>query len=218
MTSFSHTLTKAAHQFQSRVGAWVQACFGNAVAYDIQERGDRLLEETLELLQANGYDQARVQALTTYVFNRPAGEPRQEMGGVMVTLAAYANAAEINMFDAGVEELTRVEQPQVMEKCRIKQSTKSSINSPLPGHVPGPDSTPAGHPDDLVVDDFARELKSKLAASRAKGRGGWQEPGLNQLLSDQLREHVDKGDPRDVANFACFIWARGESIAPSCPP
>jgi hypothetical protein len=28
-----------------------------------------------------------------------------------------------------------------------------------------------------------------------------------------LREHVEKGDPRDVANFCMFLWARGEGIA-----
>lgn len=32
-----------------------------------------------------------------------------------------------------------------------------------------------------------------------------------------LRAHVEKGDPRDVANFACFLWNRGEGIAPQQP-
>lgn len=202
-------------QFQSRVATWVQSCFGEAVTYDIQERGDRLLEEVLELLQSKGYDPARVAALTRYVFTRPVGQPNQELGGVMVTLAAYAHAAGLDMVEAGAEELKRIEQPAVVEKCRIKQASKASINTPLPGNPHGPDGTGQPHRDDLVVDDFAGEMKFKLAKGREKGRGGWDEPGLNQLLSDQLREHVDKGDPRDVANFACFIWARGESIAPA---
>lgn len=32
-------------------------------------------------------------------------------------------------------------------------------------------------------------------------------------LSRMLRDHVNKGDPRDVANFCMFLWNRGEAIA-----
>ena len=70
------------------------------------------------------------------------------------------------------------------------------------------------HPDDVAVDRFAALMKAKLAASRAKGRGGWDEDAdLQQILSDQLREHVDKGDPVDVANYCLFLSARGVGIA-----
>lgn len=80
-----------------------------------------------------------------------------------------------------------------------------------------PAATPqAQHPDDVAVDAFADAMKQKLAEARAKGRGGWQNEVEcpHQRLSDMLRDHVAKGDPRDVANFACFLWNRGESIAP----
>ena len=92
--------------------------------------------------------------------------------------------------------------------------------------LPGPDGEitlmsagmPASvdaHPDDLAVDQFATALKAKLADARAKGRGGWHEPGLQQRLSDMLREHIDKGDPLDVAAFAMFLHQRGEAILPA---
>lgn len=70
------------------------------------------------------------------------------------------------------------------------------------------------HPDDAAVDAFAAAMKSKLAMARAKGRGGWQDKGeCSQVyLSTLLRHHVEKGDPRDVANFCCFLWNRGEGI------
>jgi hypothetical protein len=70
--------------------------------------------------------------------------------------------------------------------------------------------------DDAAVDAFAVAMKDKLARARAKGRGGWaeHEPGMQQRLSDMLREHVTKGDPVDVANFAMFLQQRGESILP----
>ncbi|HEM8535008.1 TPA: hypothetical protein U2Q23_001092 [Burkholderia multivorans] len=43
-------------------------------------------------------------------------------------------------------------------------------------------------------------MKHKLALARAKGRGGWETCSPADL-SRMLREHVEKGDPRDVANF-----------------
>lgn len=79
------------------------------------------------------------------------------------------------------------------------------------------DASPNGgiHPDDAAVDAFAAEMKAKLAEARAKGRGGWQneEPSMQQRLSDMLRSHVEKGDPRDVANFCMFLHQRGEGIS-----
>lgn len=78
----------------------------------------------------------------------------------------------------------------------------------------------AAHPDDAAVDAFAVAMKEKLAAARAKGRGGWNgnEPGMQQRLSDMLRAHVDKGDPRDVANLSMFLHQRGEAILPAQQP
>jgi hypothetical protein len=71
------------------------------------------------------------------------------------------------------------------------------------------------HFDDHAVNSFAVVMKGKLAAKRLQGRGGWQEPDVeNGYLSRLLREHVDKGDPVDVANLAMMIHQRGERIGP----
>ena len=73
------------------------------------------------------------------------------------------------------------------------------------------------HPDDLAVDRFAEAMKRKMALSRAKGRGGWEDPTL--CTAEDLRrmtgEHFRKGDPIDVGNFAMMLWNRGESTAKS---
>ena len=77
---------------------------------------------------------------------------------------------------------------------------------------------PEADPDDIAVDRFAMAMKEKMAAARAKGRGGWEGPTCNaQLLSDMLRDHVAKGDPRDVANFCMMLWNRGEAIQAPAP-
>lgn len=68
------------------------------------------------------------------------------------------------------------------------------------------------HIDDDAVDHFAAAMKEKLAQARAKGRSGWHECDPADL-SAMLREHVEKGDPRDVANFCMFLWSLGKPIS-----
>lgn len=69
------------------------------------------------------------------------------------------------------------------------------------------------HSDDLAVDKFAAAMKEKLAQARTKGRCGWEECDPAHL-SAMLYEHVQKGDPRDVANFCMFLWNLGRPISP----
>lgn len=63
------------------------------------------------------------------------------------------------------------------------------------------------HSDDIAVGRFAALMKAKLAASRAKGRGGWDDPAQcsTDYLRQLLHEHVAKGDPVDVANFCMML-------------
>lgn len=67
------------------------------------------------------------------------------------------------------------------------------------------------HPDDQAVDRFAAAMKDKLSKAREKGRTGW-ETCPPEDLSRMLREHIEKGDPRDVANFCMMLWNLGEGI------
>lgn len=62
------------------------------------------------------------------------------------------------------------------------------------------------HPEDIAVDQFAVAMKAKLADARVMGRSGWQECDPAEL-SYMLREHVEKGDPRDLANFCMLLWS-----------
>lgn len=71
--------------------------------------------------------------------------------------------------------------------------------------------TPVQHSDDVAVDLFAAKMKEKLEKSRYKGRSGWESCPIEHLI-DSLKDHISKGDPVDVANFAMMISQRGESI------
>ena len=70
---------------------------------------------------------------------------------------------------------------------------------------------PAQHSDDTAVDLFAAKMKEKLEKSRDKGRRGWESCPIEHLITS-LKDHISKGDPVDVANFAMMISQRGESI------
>jgi len=122
---------------QSRVLPWMVACFGSEVSNDRLERGDRLLEEVLELLQSGDYPMDRIAALVEYVYNRPKGEPAQEVGGVMITLAAYCLAHDLDMHQAGEIELSRIWTK--IEQIREKQKAKP-YRSPLPIATTSPNS------------------------------------------------------------------------------
>lgn len=67
------------------------------------------------------------------------------------------------------------------------------------------------HRDAQAVRRFARRMITKLAASRAKGRTGWQAVPVPELWR-MLREHIEKGDPVDVANFAMMIAHNSETL------
>lgn len=125
----SELATTSQPNFQDRVKPWMTACFGDAISSDRLERGDRLLEEVFELLQAGGYPKERVAALAAYVWSRPEGEPAQEVGGVMVTLAAYCLAHGLDMHAAAATELARIWTK--VEVIRAKQAAKPT-GSALP--------------------------------------------------------------------------------------
>jgi hypothetical protein len=125
----------AAHlaPLQQRVQPWMTACFGPAISADTQERNHRFIEEALELVQACGATQSEAHQLVDYVYGRPVGEKVQEVGGVMVTLAALCLAQGLDMHQAGEVELARIWTK--VEQIRAKQAAKPK-HSPLPAAAP----------------------------------------------------------------------------------
>lgn len=77
--------------------------------------------------------------------------------------------------------------------------------------APQPTEPVSQHPDDEAVDAFAATMKAKLAKKRTEGRGNWQ-MCTSTYLSRLLREHVEKGDPVDVANLAMMLHQNGQCI------
>ena len=140
--------------FQPRVKPWLIACFGAEIAGDRAERNHRFLEESLELVQSLGCTAGHAHQLVDYVFGRPVGEPHQEAGGVMTTLAALCLANGLDMHIAGEDELARIWTK--VEQIRAKQAAKPE-GSPLAEAMPArqvgaPAALGAPYATDVVED------------------------------------------------------------------
>ena len=117
--------------FQTRVGLWMLRCFTPEIAEDKVERNHRFLEEALELVKSIGCTASEAHKRVDYVYGRDVGDPTQEVGGVMVTLAALCLANEMSMDTCGYTELNRINDPETVLKIRAKQAAKPK-HSPLP--------------------------------------------------------------------------------------
>lgn len=147
---------QGAMTFQERVQPWMMECFGAEISADRMERNHRFFEEATELVQANGMTRSEAHQLVDYTFSRPIGEPSQEVGGVMVTLAALCGASELDMHTAAETELTRINQPEIILKIRAKQAAKPH-HSPLP-EVAQPSDATAQPRVDLTDEQIAKHL------------------------------------------------------------
>lgn len=86
---------------------WTVETFG-AIGLDRQERAKRLLEEAMELAQAEGVSDLVVGRLLARVYARPPGDTQREIGQAMFTLAVLAANLGMNAVEAFHEEFNRV--------------------------------------------------------------------------------------------------------------
>jgi NTP pyrophosphatase (non-canonical NTP hydrolase) len=93
---------------QKIVAEWCAAAFGSDHASSVEQRAVRLLEESIEALQAAGGSPVMAHKLVDFVFARPVGELGQELGGIGVTLLALANAAGLSADQEESKEVARV--------------------------------------------------------------------------------------------------------------
>lgn len=121
---------KLSSSYQRRVVHWLEKCIGLEKVMDQNERCARFFEEATELVQSLGLSKGECYQLVDYVYGRPSGEPLQEIGGTLVTLAILSHVANLGMFTAGERELQRCWTN--IEKIRNKDANKPKF-SPLPG-------------------------------------------------------------------------------------
>ena len=67
----------------------------------------------------------------------------------------------------------------------------------------------------FLVERFAEALSSKLRKAEGKYQyqGAWRRDSWHDALVQQIRRHMDKGDPLDVAAYCAFAWHHGWTLA-----
>ena len=116
-------------ELQAKVEAWMYACFTPEIVINGIERNHRFFEEATELVQARHMTRAECHQLVDYTFDRPVGEERQEVGGVLVTLTALCNSSNHDMTLCAKTEIQRIWDK--IDTIREKQANKPK-HSPLP--------------------------------------------------------------------------------------
>lgn len=123
MKSYKHLVYADRDLRQQQCADWVIDTFGTAAMDSTEERLLRFAEEALEVLQAGGLSEERIDALKAHVYSRPVGEISQEIGGASVTLMLLAEN-----IGQSVQKCERVEMERVFAKdpaaFRAKHATK----------------------------------------------------------------------------------------------
>lgn len=117
-------------QFQMQCQGWQEKAFGELTNESLQMRAMRFLEEAVELFQTAGLSKEKANEIVAYTFGRPVGDPCQEVGGVMVTLAAFCNAGDISLENEAWREFIRIDTPEMIQKIRDKQVSKPGMPRP----------------------------------------------------------------------------------------
>jgi hypothetical protein len=113
-----------AKPFQKRAMYWAKDCFGYTLAMAVKERNQRFIEEALELVQSLGMSQREALGAVSYVYGRPAGDPRQEIGGVYNTLAVLCAAHNLDMVGEGERDLLEISDNESTRRIREKRQSK----------------------------------------------------------------------------------------------
>lgn len=95
---------------QAEVFQWCIDVYG-AVAYDKRERVMRVIEETVELAQAEGVNIGDIMRVCYRTYARPPGDTPTEVADIVLTLMSLAENAHIDID----KEATRV-----MDECLSK--------------------------------------------------------------------------------------------------
>lgn len=110
---------------------WVRSTYGAASLYSLENRALRVLEEAVELAQAENISQEQVARVVARAYSRPVGEPSQEVAGTFFTLLVYARVKGVEPIRALATEVLRVEAMDP-EHFRAKQQDKIAAGTELP--------------------------------------------------------------------------------------
>lgn len=112
---------KMIQMWQGMIRIWHEQVFGaepmknGAKVYSM-----RVLEESLELAQAEGVSAEIALQIVKQVYDKPAGVAAKELGGVIITMIGYANQSGLYIGDVFNTEYARINEPNLIEKIRFR--------------------------------------------------------------------------------------------------
>jgi len=115
---------------QARVCEFVVTRFGHPNMGRL-ERAARVIEEALEIAQAEGMTVADVAKLGNYVYSKPVGKPSQEAAGLGVALLAYCAAISVSADTVAAAEVERIFSKPA-EYFRERHAAKAAAGVALP--------------------------------------------------------------------------------------
>lgn len=102
------SVTQSVPGWQEQVAYWISSRFGTEALLDPRERIARAIEEACELAQAAGMGRGELEEIAEYVYRQPPGVVRQEAGGLVVALLAFACAHQFDLLAEAEREIDRV--------------------------------------------------------------------------------------------------------------
>lgn len=168
--------------FQDQVASWMAMCFGPEVSADKKERAFRFLEEALELAQASGVSRGEAGLQLTYTYNRPEGKVEDEVGQVLLTLAALCNAHALNLGEQSWQALYSAWAR--IDTIRAKWKSKPQRNGPLPGAIQTPDE------DWLANAKTVAKIFSSPTVEAPEGYASWQDAAIQERVRRVVAERA----------------------------
>lgn len=111
-----------------QIGEWTNKVFaGHQEKVTPKVRALRLLEEVIELCQAEDISVEEINIIRDQVMNKQSGLPFLEFRGVMVTLMGYAFTKRYDPKHAFWLEFGRINQPEMIEKIRNRNLSGDKI-------------------------------------------------------------------------------------------
>lgn len=109
---------------QQELADLVERIWGRANLINVAERVARLVEEAAELAQAEGLPFEFVLRIVRHVYAKLPGDPAQELGGLGVTLLAYAASKGLSADACEAAEVRRIRGLSV-EHLRARHQAKA---------------------------------------------------------------------------------------------
>lgn len=138
---------------------WGRCAFGEAQMADKIVRAARMIEEAAELAQACDLPKDYAQRALDHIYSRPAGDPKQEAGGVGVTLMALCQTLGLSADECERVEVARCLSKPIEHFAARNQVKVSAVDQPhAPERVEPP--MPAAEKEDwrLKVLHFANAI------------------------------------------------------------